>query len=201
MRVTRVSKSSATMKSAPFSLKASTAAVAPFPSPCLQDFAPFAGGEIGVLFDPERANSFSMIFCVRMNQLCSPDCRMRLRVESVSKPGRQGASIRSPCASNHMDEGPGRMRMPWFGQIGSQFCTPFAVVPHAVFVDEPCPGVALCDGVHLAVDVVGHAADHVARRGAEPVNGPVLRRTRSWLAPMPPVVRMTAIGGAVRSRR
>ncbi len=32
--------------------------------------------------------------------------------------------MRLPMASSQIDEGPGRMRMPWFGQIGSQFLRP-----------------------------------------------------------------------------
>ena len=53
-----------------------------------------------------------------------PVDRMRFRVESVSNPGRHGASIRCPSASNHIELGPGRMRMPCNGQIGSQLRRP-----------------------------------------------------------------------------
>lgn len=43
---------------------------------------------------------------------------------SVSEPGNSGAGSRVPVASNHIDDGPGRMRMPWRGQIGFQFRMP-----------------------------------------------------------------------------
>ena len=46
------------------------------------------------------------------------------RVPSESKPGRYGAGNRSPVAESHTDDGPGRMRMPWFSQIGSQLRMP-----------------------------------------------------------------------------
>lgn len=31
---------------------------------------------------------------------------------------------RSPLASNHIDDGPDRIRIAWSGQTGSQLCTP-----------------------------------------------------------------------------
>ena len=43
---------------------------------------------------------------------------------SVSEPGNSGEGRRVPVASNHIDDGPGRMRMPWRGQIGDQFWMP-----------------------------------------------------------------------------
>ena len=36
----------------------------------------------------------------------------------------QGAGSLLPSASNQREDGPGRMRMPWFGQIGSQLRRP-----------------------------------------------------------------------------
>ncbi len=45
-------------------------------------------------------------------------------VPRVSKPGRYGAGKRSPVADSHSDDGPGRIRMPWFSQIGAQLRRP-----------------------------------------------------------------------------
>jgi hypothetical protein len=45
-------------------------------------------------------------------------------VPRVSKPGKFGAGKRRPRASNHIDEGPGKILMPCLGQIGSQFRMP-----------------------------------------------------------------------------
>ena len=79
----------------------------------------------GFCSEPDSANSFSMIFCVRMNQVCSwPVRTMCSSVPSVSKPGNSGTGRRLPVASSHRDEGPGRIRMPCIGQIGSQFWMP-----------------------------------------------------------------------------
>ena len=64
------------------------------------------------------------------------------------------------------------MRMPWFGQIGAQFVTPFGIVPHAVGVDDRAAG-CLRDRDHAAVDMVRHAGDHGLRRRAEPLRRPV----------------------------
>ena len=92
-------------------------------------------------------------------------------VPSVSKPGNSGTGRRCPVASSHSDDGPGRMRMPCIGQIGSQLLDALGVVPHAVGVDDVAAGV-LGDLDHAPVDVGGHAGDHVLRRLAEPL-GPV----------------------------
>ena len=79
----------------------------------------------GFCSEPERANSFSMIFCVSTNHVCSwPVPMMCCRVPSVSKPGKSGGGSRRPVASSQRDEGPGRIRMPCRGQIGSQFSIP-----------------------------------------------------------------------------
>ena len=74
---------------------------------------------------PESANSFSMIFCVSTNHECAwPVDTMCSSVPSVSKPGKSGTGRRRPSASNHSDDGPGRIRMPCIGQTGSQFVMP-----------------------------------------------------------------------------
>ena len=79
----------------------------------------------GFCSEPESANSFSMIFWVRTNQVCSwPVVPMWASVPSVSKPGNSGTGRRVPVASSHSDDGPGRMRMPCAGQIGSQLRMP-----------------------------------------------------------------------------
>ncbi len=49
---------------------------------------------------------------------------MARSVLSVSKPGKFGAGNRRPRASNHSEDGPGRMRMPCRAQTGSQFWMP-----------------------------------------------------------------------------
>lgn len=74
---------------------------------------------------PERVNSFSTIFCDSTNHEWScPVCRRCASVPSVSKPGKSGTGRRAPVASSQIDDGPGRMRMPWPGQIGSQCWMP-----------------------------------------------------------------------------
>ena len=75
---------------------------------------------------PESANSFSMIFCVSTNQEWSwPVAHDVLeRAERVEARGRAARGGACPSASNHSDDGPGRMRMPCFGQTGSQFVMP-----------------------------------------------------------------------------
>ncbi|SLI60015.1 Uncharacterised protein [Mycobacteroides abscessus subsp. abscessus] len=45
-------------------------------------------------------------------------------VALVSKPGKHGAGSRFPVASNHIEEGPGMMRIAWSGQTGSQLWMP-----------------------------------------------------------------------------
>ena len=61
--------------------------------------------------------------------------------------------------------------MPWPVQIGAKLVMPFRVMPHAVAVDEVGAG-AFRDPEHAAVDVVGHAGQHVPGRLAEAL-GPV----------------------------
>ena len=79
----------------------------------------------GFCSDPDSANSRSMIFCVRTNQLYSWPVFIRCSsVPSVSKPGNSGTGRRRPVASSHSGEGPGRMRIPWRVQIGFQFSIP-----------------------------------------------------------------------------
>ena len=79
----------------------------------------------GFCSEPDNANSFSTILCVARNQVCSyPVVPMCARVPSVSKPGNSGTGSRRPRASSQSDDGPGRMRIAWFGQIGSQFLMP-----------------------------------------------------------------------------
>ena len=83
----------------------------------------------GFCSEPESANSFSTIRCVATNHEWSYCWRSgvarRIRsVPSVSCPGIPGTGNRRPSASNHIDDGPGRIRMPWSGQIGSKFRMP-----------------------------------------------------------------------------
>ena len=44
---------------------------------------------------------------------------MYSNVPRVSKPGYSGTGNRLPVASSHSDDGPGMIRMPCIGQIGS----------------------------------------------------------------------------------
>ena len=79
----------------------------------------------GFCSEPDSANSFSMIFWVSTNHVCSWPVRMMCAsVPSVSKPGNSGTGSRAPVASSHSEDGPGRMRMPWSGQIGAQLRIP-----------------------------------------------------------------------------
>ena len=79
----------------------------------------------GFCSEPDRANSFSMIAWVRMNQVKSWPPRVIVpSVPNESKPGKFGTGRRLPVASSHSDDGPGMIRMAWLGQIGSQFLIP-----------------------------------------------------------------------------
>ena len=79
----------------------------------------------GFCSEPERVNSFSMIFWVSTNQVWSWPVRMMCSsVPSVSKPGNSGTGSRLPRASSQSGEGPDRIRMPCFGQIGFQLSMP-----------------------------------------------------------------------------
>ena len=122
---TSARRSVSTTKSAPLRLNASTGAGAPLATRAFSTARIDLLVMSGFCSEPERANSFSMIFCVRTNHVCSwPVCMMCSSVPSVSKPGKSGGGSRRPVASSHSDEGPGRIRIPCRGQIGSQFSIP-----------------------------------------------------------------------------
>jgi hypothetical protein len=71
MPSTSARRSRSTTKSAPCCLKASTGAGAPEPTRLLMISRTFFPVMSGFCSDPERANSFSMIFWVRTNQVWS----------------------------------------------------------------------------------------------------------------------------------
>ena len=71
------------------------------------------------------------------------------------------------------------------------------VVPHPVAVDQLRAG-RLGDAEHPAVDVRGHAGDHVARRRCRAAPASCCR-TRSWLPPMPPEATITACARSSKS--
>ena len=122
---TSADSSRSTTKSAPCCLNASTGAGAPEPSRPLSTCLRSRPVMSGFCSEPDSANSFSMIFWVSTNHVCSwPVAMMCASVPSVSKPGNSGAGSRRPIASNHSDEGPGMMRIPWLVQIGSQLRMP-----------------------------------------------------------------------------
>ena len=175
MRATRSARLSRTMKSSPFFLNASTGAgralVGGAPDAVMQ---PALAGEVGVLLgagqrellldDALGQDEPGIVVAGRHDvlQLCRA-CR---------SPGTAARAAACRCASNHIDDGPGRMRMPWRGQIGFQFSDALDVVPHPVAVDQPRAG-GLGDADHAAVDMFGHAGDHAFRRLAQPLR-PVL---------------------------
>ena len=49
---------------------------------------------------------------------------MAASVPSVSNPGKSGTGNRWPRASNHSDDGPGKIRMPCRAHIGFQLWMP-----------------------------------------------------------------------------
>ena len=125
MPATRSSRVSATTKSSPLSLNASTGPVAPLESRWRSSSRTLFPVRSGFCSWPESANSFSMIAWVSTNQEWSwPLARSSFSVPSVSKPGSPGSGRRVPEPSSHSDDGPGRIRIPCSGQIGSQFLTP-----------------------------------------------------------------------------
>ena len=114
----------ATTKSAPRRLNVSTGAGAPGRSrfSVSRRSLPVRSGFCS---EPDSANSFSRIFWVSTNHEWSkPLSWMAASVPRVSKPGKFGAGKRWPRASNHSDEGPGRILMPCSAQTGSQFWMP-----------------------------------------------------------------------------
>ncbi len=118
-------RSPATTKSSPWRLNASTGGGAPEPTRVLSSSRTLLPVTSGFCSEPESANSFSMIFWVSTNHVCSWPVRMMCAsVPSVSKPGNSGTGSRVPVASSHSEDGPGRMRMPWSGQIGAQLRMP-----------------------------------------------------------------------------
>ena len=74
-------------------------------------------------------------------------------VPSVSKPGRGRRRAACPRASSHSDDGPGRMRMAWFGPDRIPVLDALDVVPHAVGVDHVPPAASVI-AEHAAVDVI-----------------------------------------------
>ena len=122
-----------TTKSSPCCLNASTGAGAPGrtrPSTCRTSLA----GEVGVLL---RAGERELLLDDLLGQHepgvvvpggagCARACR-GCRSRGTAAPGS-----RRPVASSHSDDGPGRIRMPCPGQIGSQLRDALGVVPHPV---------------------------------------------------------------------
>ncbi len=79
----------------------------------------------GFCSEPDSANSRAMIRRLSTNQVWSWPVRpMWASVATVSKPGNSGAGRRLPVASNHIEDGAGRIRMPWFSHTGSQLRMP-----------------------------------------------------------------------------
>ena len=76
------------MKSSPWSMNACTGEGGPLPMRSSSTLRTLLEVVSGFCSEPESANSFSMIFCVRTNQLWSrPVVRRWRSVPSVSKPG------------------------------------------------------------------------------------------------------------------
>ena len=75
--------------------------------------------------DPDRANSLARVSASSTNQEYAYPLAVTWRsAPSASKPGNSGAGKRLPRASSHSDDGPGRIRMPWWLQIGEWFMIP-----------------------------------------------------------------------------
>ncbi len=75
--------------------------------------------------DPDSANSVDSVVWSSTNQEYANPLAVTCRSEpSASKPGNSGAGNRRPRASSHSDDGPGRIRMPWWLQIGAWFISP-----------------------------------------------------------------------------
>ena len=74
-------------------------------------------GERELLLDDLRASARTTSGRAR-SRAAPRGCR------ACRSPGSAGPGRRRPRASNHSDDGPGRIRMPCRGQIGSQFATP-----------------------------------------------------------------------------
>ena len=136
-----------------------------------------------------------MIFWVRMNQewsycaMSGGGAQVLQRAEGVvagqarvRQPPAERVEPHRRRAGQDADAVVGPDRVPVLHALG--------VVPHPVPVDQAHAGVG-GDVEHPTVDVGGHAGDH-ATWAAVPSRSGQYRRTMSWLAPMPPVVTMTA---------
>ena len=175
----------ATTKSSPCSLNASTGPGAPGRD-ALGEQPHVLAGQVGVLLGA-RERELLLDDLLGQHEPASGrgrSCSRCSSVPRVSKPGNSGTGSRLPVASSQSDDGPGRIRMPWFGPDRVPVPDALGVVPHPVAVDEARAG-RLGDAEHPAVDVGGNAGDHRARAACPSRSGQSLR-TRSWLPPMPP---------------
>ena len=140
----------------------------------LVDLRPFSGREIGVLLGA-RKREFLLDDLLRQHE---PGIIMAGRQDVLQRgracrsPASSGAGSRLPVASNHSDDGPGSMRMPWSRPDRRPVLDALGVVPHPVAVDQPRAG-RLGDADHQPVDMFGHAADHACRRPCPAAPGPV----------------------------
>ena len=123
---------------------------------------------------------------------CSPGRSwvMYSSVPRVSKPGNSGGGRRLPVASNHSEDGPGRMRMPWRGHrvvVGDAL----GVVPHPVAVDDVVRrrfgdadfGPSTCAGTPES-----------SCSGTRPIRGGQFLADQPCFPPIPPLATITASG-------
>ena len=132
---------SAVRKSTPQSRKACTSGRGPGPQPPGQQPEVLAG-QVAVLLRAGQAELLGRMSRCRARTRSSRDplavmCRS---APSASKPGNSGAGSRRPRASSHSDDGPGRIRMPWWLHSGRVVDDALRVVPHPVGVDHPAAG-------------------------------------------------------------
>ena len=123
---TSSSRVSATTKSSPCSLNASTGPGAPLARRLVQQELQVLAGDVGVLLG---AGERELLLDDRLGQheprvvVAGRQDRLH-RADACRSPGSRARAAGCRCASSHSDDGPGMIRIAWSGQIGSQLWMP-----------------------------------------------------------------------------
>ena len=110
------------------------------------------------------------------------------RTQRVEAREQRRREARRPRASSHSDDGPARIRMPWWVQTASG-SDPLRVVPHPVRVDHPRAGPPVASASRRPRSPGPRRSD---RGGGSPQPAGQFRRTRSKFPPIPPLATTTA---------
>ena len=173
MAATRSARLSRTMKSAPWFLNASTGAGAPLLVARLRGHQPALAGEVRILLRA-RQREFLLDDALRQHEpriiVAGAHDVLQLAERIGAGKQRRGQPLAGGVEPHRRRSGqdadavarPDRLPVP----------DALDIVPHPVAVDQPRAG-GFGDADHAAVDMFGHAGDHVLRRFAKPLR-PVL---------------------------